>query len=193
VSSSVQRPRAWRYRSGVSRKSIVGTPASVHGSKALGVACLESMNWVRVTGAADRSIWVILEVARLIVWSDWPPCFGVESATESYSGCLQGQYFRVGERCGRRCMYRMSKPEGFLTTMCSMFDLSVWCCLFPSYSWVVFHRHTVEQSSNASQGKLLLSGKQCIWASNGWNVRHCPEPGPRTQKTPASEGKRPRL
>jgi hypothetical protein len=28
-------------RSGVSRKSIVGTAVSVHGSKAVGVACLE--------------------------------------------------------------------------------------------------------------------------------------------------------
>jgi hypothetical protein len=36
VSSSVQRPRAGRYRTDVSRKSIVGTPASVHGSKAVG-------------------------------------------------------------------------------------------------------------------------------------------------------------
>jgi hypothetical protein len=53
VSSSVQRPRAERYRSGVSRKSIVGTPASVHGSKAVGVACLESMNWERVKGAGQ--------------------------------------------------------------------------------------------------------------------------------------------
>jgi hypothetical protein len=53
VSSSVQQPRAGRYRSGVSRKSIVGTPASIHGSKAVGVACLESMNWVRVTGAGQ--------------------------------------------------------------------------------------------------------------------------------------------
>jgi hypothetical protein len=47
-----------------------GTPASVHGSKAVGVACLESMNWVRVTGAGqvylshiggcahDRVIWL---------------------------------------------------------------------------------------------------------------------------------------
>jgi hypothetical protein len=54
--------RAWRYRSGVSRKSIVGTLESVHGS--------ESMNWVRVTGAGqvylshiggcapDRVIWL---------------------------------------------------------------------------------------------------------------------------------------
>jgi hypothetical protein len=71
VSSSVQRPRAWRYRFGVSWKSIVGGPASVHGwSKAVGVACLESMNWVRVTGAGpvylshigsyapDRVIWL---------------------------------------------------------------------------------------------------------------------------------------
>jgi hypothetical protein len=41
VSASVQRPRAGRYRSGVSRKSIVGTAASVHGSKAVGVACLK--------------------------------------------------------------------------------------------------------------------------------------------------------
>jgi hypothetical protein len=53
VSSSVQRPRAWRYGSGVSRKCIVGTPASVHGSEAVGVACVESMNWVRVTGAGQ--------------------------------------------------------------------------------------------------------------------------------------------
>jgi hypothetical protein len=48
----------------------------------------------------DRSIWVILEVARLIVWSDWPPCFGVESATD---------YSRVWECCGRPCMYRMAR------------------------------------------------------------------------------------
>jgi hypothetical protein len=53
VSSSVQRLRVRRYRSGVSRKSIVRTPARVHGSKAIGVACLESMNWVRVTGAGQ--------------------------------------------------------------------------------------------------------------------------------------------
>jgi hypothetical protein len=49
VSASVQRPRAWHYRSGVSRKSIVGTAASVQGSKAVGVACLElgvSVRWV---------------------------------------------------------------------------------------------------------------------------------------------------
>jgi hypothetical protein len=66
----LQRPGTGRYRSGESRKSIVGTPASVHGSKAVGVACLESMNWVRVTGAGqfylshiggcapDRVIWL---------------------------------------------------------------------------------------------------------------------------------------
>jgi hypothetical protein len=76
VSSSVQRPRAWRCRSGVSRKSIVRTPASVHGSKAVGVACLESMNWVRVTGAGqvnsshiggcapDRVIWLATLLRR---------------------------------------------------------------------------------------------------------------------------------
>jgi hypothetical protein len=51
VSSLVQWPRAWRYRSGVSRKSIVGTP--VNGSKAVGMACLESMNLVLVTGAGQ--------------------------------------------------------------------------------------------------------------------------------------------
>jgi hypothetical protein len=56
VSSSVQRPRTGRYRSGVSRMSIVGTPASVHGSKMVGVACLESMNWVRMTG--DRHVYL---------------------------------------------------------------------------------------------------------------------------------------
>jgi hypothetical protein len=49
VSESVQRPWAGRYWSGVSRKSIVGTAASVHGSKVVGVACFElgvSIRWV---------------------------------------------------------------------------------------------------------------------------------------------------
>jgi hypothetical protein len=76
VSSSVQQPRAGRYGSGVSRKSIVGTPASLHGSKAAGVACLESMNWLRVTGARqvylshiggcapDRVIWLATLLQR---------------------------------------------------------------------------------------------------------------------------------
>jgi hypothetical protein len=62
VSSSVQRPRAGGYRSGVSRKSIVGTLASMQESKAVGVACLKSMNWVRVTGLFE-SYW------RLRAWS----------------------------------------------------------------------------------------------------------------------------
>jgi hypothetical protein len=84
--SPVQRPWAGRYGSGVSRKSIVGTPASMHGSRAVGVACLESMNWVRVTGLFE-SYW------RLRAWScdligrlasAWSPRW-------NHSGCLQGQ------------------------------------------------------------------------------------------------------
>jgi hypothetical protein len=51
--------------------------ASGQGSKAVGVACLESTNWVRVTLVMGSSIRVILEVALLTVWSDWPPCFTV--------------------------------------------------------------------------------------------------------------------
>jgi hypothetical protein len=32
----------------------------------------------------NRSIWVILEVALLTVWSDWPPCFTVASDARCY-------------------------------------------------------------------------------------------------------------
>jgi hypothetical protein len=66
MSSSVQRrPWAGRYRSGVSWKSFVGTPPSVHGSKAVGVACLKLMNWVRVTGAGQVYFSIYLSHWRL--------------------------------------------------------------------------------------------------------------------------------
>jgi hypothetical protein len=66
-----------------------------HGSTLLGhrQACMDQggrrgLFRIDELGASDRcrtglAIWVILEVVRLIVWSDWPPCFGVESETES--------------------------------------------------------------------------------------------------------------
>jgi hypothetical protein len=77
----LQRPWAGQHRSRVSWKSIVGTPASVHGSKAVGVACLESMNWVRVTGAGqfylshiggcapDRVIW-LTTLFHSVIWGE---------------------------------------------------------------------------------------------------------------------------
>jgi hypothetical protein len=65
---------------------IVGTPASVHGSKAVGMACLESMNWVRVTGLFELywrlHTWSCDPIAHLA--SEW-------SRTRNHSGCLQGQ------------------------------------------------------------------------------------------------------
>jgi hypothetical protein len=66
-------------------------------------------------GASDRCRTGLFESYwRLRAWlcdligylaSEWNP-------TRKHSGCLQGQYSRVGERCWRRCMYRMfsSKP-----------------------------------------------------------------------------------
>jgi hypothetical protein len=68
-------------------KCIVRTPAGGQRSKAAGVACLDSTNWVRVprwlwwwTGCSNES----LEVVLLTVWSDWPPCFTAASAARFY-------------------------------------------------------------------------------------------------------------
>jgi hypothetical protein len=47
-SSSVTTAGTGRYRSRVLRKCIVGAPAGGQGSKAVGVACFESTNWVRM-------------------------------------------------------------------------------------------------------------------------------------------------
>jgi hypothetical protein len=64
VSSSVQRPQAGRYKSGASRKSIVGTPASVHGSKAVGVACRYEMVLIyQPPNAHVRISWILLRNA----------------------------------------------------------------------------------------------------------------------------------
>jgi hypothetical protein len=107
VSSSVQRPRAWRYRSVVSRKSIVGTPASVHRSKAVGVACLESMTWVRVTGAGQVYLSHIGGCALIgHLTSEWSP-------TRNHSGCLQGQYSRGRELCVQNAIQMQSRLTSF--------------------------------------------------------------------------------
>jgi hypothetical protein len=47
-----------QHISRVSRTYVIGTPAGGQGSKAVGVACLESTNWVRV---------ILERVARLSV------------------------------------------------------------------------------------------------------------------------------
>jgi hypothetical protein len=65
----LQRPGVGKYRSRVSRKSIVGTTGWR--------ARFRIVSASQVTLVMDSSIWVILEFAHLIVWSDWPPYFMV--------------------------------------------------------------------------------------------------------------------
>jgi hypothetical protein len=95
------------YRSGVSCTAVhcwdTGKRAWIKGSRR-GLFRIDELG-----ASVGRRTGLFESYWRLRAWLCYLICHLASELgpTRNHSGCLQGQYSRVRERCGRRCMYRL--------------------------------------------------------------------------------------